>query len=191
MSKLTNSTREAIARAAIAFAFDPKEKALAKAEDALAREAHALLFPKKIIDAAKSLPAGWTRKISSLNYNVGGQKIELKASESLHVPALDKSNNDAGRSYYIVGAIQPGDLCDRIQGHAQTKEKLRDEKKIAQRQIEAMLAKVTTVKKLAEAWPEGEPFYSKYLDQPAPQVPALRVDEINAMLGLPDEAETA
>ncbi len=187
MSKLTNSTREAIARSAIAFAFDPKEKALAEAEDVLAREAHALLFPKKVVETAKSLPAGWITHLSGLNFNVGGQKIELRSSEALPVPAYDKSGNTAGYYGHRVGSIPFGDLCDRIQGHAQAKEKLKEERTLALRQIEAMLAKVTTVKKLAEAWPDGEPFYSKYIDKPAPQVPALRVDEINAMLGLPVE----
>lgn len=188
---MTNHTRGTILSAAIAFAFDPKEKALAEAEDALAREAHASVFTKKIIDTAKSLPEVWILKIATMTFNVGGQKIELKASERLPVPAKDKNDNIARYSGYITGTILPGDLCDRIQGHAQTKEKLKEEKATARRQLEAMLAKVTSVKKLAEAWPEGEPFYSQYLTKEAPQVPALRVDEINAMLGLPVVAEAA
>lgn len=188
MSRLTNHTREAIARAAIAFAFDPKEEALKQAEDALAREAHAFLFPKKVIDTAKSLPKGWISHLATLKLNAGGQQIEIRASEALPVPASDKNGNSAGYYGYMVGTIPTGELSDRIQGHAQAKEKLSDEKTVARRQVEAMLSNVTTVKKLAEAWPEGEQFYSKYLEREAPQVPALRVDEINAILGLPEAA---
>ncbi|MGN6534093.1 MAG: Nmad5 family putative nucleotide modification protein, partial [Mesorhizobium sp.] len=35
-----------------------------------------------------------------------------------------------------------------------------------------------------EVWPEGEPFYADYQDKPAPALPAVRVQEINQMLGL-------
>ncbi|WP_420959336.1 Nmad5 family putative nucleotide modification protein [Brucella sp. IR073] len=187
MSRITKYTRDAIASSAIAFAFDPKEKALKQIEHELAREVHAYLFPKDIIHIARSLPKGWIRHISTLKLNAAGHAIDVAAGEELPVPATDKNGNTAGSYGYLTGAIPPGDLADRLQGHAQVKEKLRDERKSARRQLDAMLAEITTIKKLAEAWPEGEPFYSKYLEREAPQVPALRVDEINEMLGLPIE----
>lgn len=186
MTRLTRHTRDAIAYAAINFAFDPKEEALRQAEDKLAREAYAEVFPKKETDLIANVPENWFRIDACLKFNVGGQTIVLRTIDSgLPVPYRRKGSDYGGYHCQSLGTIQPGDLCDRIQEHAQTKEKLKEERERARSQIKAMLTSVTTVKKLAEAWPEGEQFYSKYLKREAPQVPTIRVDEINTMLGLP------
>lgn len=186
MSRLTNDTRNAIARNAIAFAFDPKREALEKEESELAHEVHAHLFKKSDRDLVEKLDPKWIVRITVLKINANGQSIELTSGSALPVPYYGSQGN-VGNYYYTTGAIPSGDLCDRIQAHAMALEKYKEDRQGAYRKVEAMLTGVTTVKKLREAWPEGEQFYSPFEDKPAPQVPALRVEEINAMLGLPVE----
>lgn len=176
MSRLTVTTRERIAEAAVAFTFDPKKKVLDEIEAALAHEAHATVFSKAELDKAGKAPAGWIRRDTRLRFNVGGMTIDLNTSQAgLPVPY---------NSPMRVGSIEPGELCDRIQGHAKERDGLRIARKDAATKLTAMLASVTTVKKLREVWPEGEQFYAKYEAAPAPSVPAIRVEEINAILGL-------
>ena len=44
---------------------------------------------------------------------------------------------------------------------------------------------VTTIKKLLEAWPECKELLPTDIDEVKPQLPAVRVSELNAMIGLP------
>jgi len=183
MSKLTKYTRERIAAQAVAFAFDPKEEALKAQEDALAREAHAAVFKKAELDAIKKVPANWIRLDPCLRFNVGGQRLYLRTIDD-GLPVPYKIGDYAGYSCREIGAIEPGDLCDRIQTHAQAVEKCKTELRQAYIKVIALLDSVTTIKRLREVWPEGEPFYSKYEAQPAQKLPAVPASEVNAMLGI-------
>lgn len=172
--RLTNDLRDIIAGRAVNHAFDPKFKAHKKVEDALAREAYAAVFPAAELAAIAKVPANWFRHEKCLRFNVGGLRIALCVEgEGLAVP------------YYIgqYAAIQPGDLCDRIQKHAGAVEAEKAAMRSANAQLKAMLAKVSTLKKLREIWPEGQQFYAQY-EEVKTSLPAIRVDEINAALGL-------
>ncbi len=191
MARLTNYIRESIARSAINHAFDPKKEALSVTEDALACVAYAFVFSKKETDLVGKVPEYWFRLDSCLRFNVGGQSITLKLKKGLPVPYGTKNGSDSGYHCHNLGVIPHGDLCDRIQAHAQALEAYKEQRRGAERQVKAMLDAVTTTGKLKEVWPEGEQFYSVYDDVAAPKLPALRVDEINAMLGLASEQEAA
>ncbi|MDW9880507.1 hypothetical protein GOA90_25310 [Sinorhizobium meliloti] len=189
MPKLTNYMRESIAGRAVSHAFDPKKEALAKAEDALAREAYAFTFPKAETDLIATVPENWFRRDPCLLFNVGGQSIVLNvAGAGLPVPYRSKHSDNGSYRCNTVGVIPHGDLCDRIQKHAQAVEKYKEQRREAKRQVEAMLGSVTTTGKLKEVWPEGEQFYSKYDDVKPPSLPAVRAAEVNAILGLGEAA---
>ncbi len=47
---------------------------------------------------------------------------------------------------------------------------------------------VTTVKKLLQVWPESKELLPTDTDEVKPQLPAVRVSQLNAMIGLPSEA---
>lgn len=189
MPKLTKYSREAIARRAVAHAFDAKQEAIFANEDALAREAYALTFPAEELALVSTVPDNWFRLDACLRFNVGGQQIVLRLiGDGLPVPYRRLNEEYGSYGCNILGVIEHGDLCDRIQKHAQHAETVKNERRAALRATEAMLDAVTTTGKLKEIWPEGEPFYAQYDDKPAPSLPAVRVDEINALLGLPVEA---
>ncbi len=182
MQRLTNDVREAIANKAVAHAFDPRRAALAEEADTLGRAAYAVVFPKSETDKLASVPENWIRRDACLRFNVGGQHIKLNLVGD-GVPVPYRINGYAGYSCSVLGSIPHGDLCDKIQKHAVAVEKLKDESKAARQQLMAMLAKVSTFKRLRDIWPEGAQFFAGYEISSA-AVPALRVDEINAMLGL-------
>lgn len=189
MAKLTKYSREAIARRAVAHAFDPRQAELAKLEDALAREAYNLIFPDAEQKLVSKVPSNWFRLDACLQFNVGGQRITLNVEgDGLPVPYRMKGDRSGSYNCHIIGVIEHGELCDRIQAHAQLVDTVKSERRQALRATEAMLEAVTTTGKLKEVWPQGEQFYADYEDRPAPALPAVRVDEINAILGLAEAA---
>lgn len=182
--KLTKYTRQEIARAATAFAYDSKEKELRSAEDALAREAYATLFPEREIKAVLALPKNWIRFDECLQFNVGGQRLHLYTEKDKGLPVPYRIGDYAGYSSKTLGTIGHGDLCDRIQAHAGTVEKTKRARSDSYRKVLALTESVTTIKRLREIWPEGEQFYGKYANAPAVNLPAVQVAELNAELGL-------
>jgi len=63
-------------------------------------------------------------------------------------------------------------------------ETYKEERRAASSALRRMLDNVTTTKRLREVWPQGEQFFARFDKEDRPPPPALRVDEVNAMLGL-------
>lgn len=185
MTRLTKDLRTTIASAAVAHSFDPRAETLKVAEDALAREAYAFVIPAAEVKAAEAMPSNWYRRDPCLRFNVGGYTLRLQMiGDGVPVPYQAKGEAHGGYHCGSLGSIPAGDLCDRIREHAQNVEALKGERRTAFRAVFNMLDGVTTLKRLAEVWPDGEQFYKQYGATPAAGLPAVRVDEINAMLGI-------
>lgn len=185
MTRLTKYSRKAIASAATAHSFDPKSELLAATEDALAQEAYDSVIPAAEKKAAEAMPSNWYRRDACLRFNVGGYSLHLNLiGDGLPVPYKAKGEEYGGYHFGSLGSIPAGDLCDRIQAHAQAKDSLRTERQKAYRAVITMLDGVSTVKRLSEVWPEGEQFCAKYGTTTSANLPAVRVDEVNAMLGI-------
>lgn len=184
-SRLTNDMRQAISEAAVAHAFNPRRDELKKTEDQLAREAFACIFSAKEIEAVSKIPENWFRLDDCLKFNVGGQSITLRVEgQGLRVPYRAKGSANGGWGCNNLGSIPHGDLCDRIQKHAQAFETYKEERRNAARVTMAMLNAVNTTKRLREVWPEGLQFFVMYEGEERQPLPAVRVDEINQILGL-------
>lgn len=180
--RLTNDLRAAITAAAITNAFDKKKSLLEKVESELAIEAYKVVFSKNELDAVTKLPKNWVRYDECLRFNVAGQSITLNTRPGLAVPYSVAGAR--GYGCHILGVIESGELCDRIQKHAADKETYKAIRSSTQKKLEAMLNKITTLKKLREVWPEGVEFYQKYEEPKQAALPAIRMDEINVALGL-------
>ena len=186
MTRLTNDIREHIGRAAIKAAFDPRGEELAKAEDALCREAFAFCYTADEIKKAKALPDYWLRRDPCLRFVANGMRITLCTLADHHlIPYASKRTGRGGYDCHADhGAIADQDLADRIVAHARAKESLREERDNAERKLMSLINRFSTVKKLADAWPEGAPFYQRYLENPDALPPAVRFDDVNAALGI-------
>lgn len=185
MTRLTNEIREHISRQAVAAAFNQRFDAMAAAEDALAREAYADVFSEAERAMASQMPGYWLRRDPCLNFNAGGYRIKLcTTADHLPVPYQGKGDDHGYHCRSSQGTIKDQDLSDRIRAHATAKEALSDEKKRVARSLSQMLQSVNSIKRLKEVWPEGQPFYARYLESKAFAPPAIRMDEINAALGL-------
>ena len=66
-------------------------------------------------------------------------------------------------------------------------QKLEAKKKDIESNVWAALNSVTTVKRLIEVWPESKELLPKEADKASTALPALRVEDLNKMIGLPSE----
>jgi len=121
--------------------------------------------------------------------NWRGTKVTWRVGASgysivLHVKdPLPSVHGRASAKYFVV---KPGTLADAIQQWQQDCTEWVAEKRTMQTKVNAVLNSVTTFNSLQKTWPGGERFY-KHLPVDFPfrnQVPAVRVEELNAALGL-------
>jgi hypothetical protein len=185
--RLTKWDRESIQKRAIEAAFKERTEALAKDEDRLGRRAYEHLFTTAERKAAKALPDNWLRRDACLRFNVDGLSVLLTLSDGgVPVPYRGKGSQSGGYSCSPLGAIQNGPLADEIKAHLKALEDLKQDRDRAKHALWAVLQSVSTLKGLQTAWPEGEPFWSALASRAnEPNVPAPRIEELNAMLGLP------
>lgn len=177
--KLTNWDRDNIVRAAGKGAFAARRLAHEAAGEALAFEAYAFIVTPAEQKAIAKLPARWWKRDKCLRFNVEGQRITLNVPEpGVLVPP------SSGGYCETLGAITEGDLCSRIQAHAQAGEALKAEQKDAEAKVKALVYSVTTTAKLREVWPEGEAFYDGIESRSPSSLPMVRVAEVNAALGI-------
>lgn len=177
--KITNYMREKIRDAAVTAGFAERTEKLAIAEDQIARKVYSYLMDAKVVAIAETLPAEWVARTTAIRVNAGGYNATLQMLEQRVVPY--------GTSYRYdrLGDIKHGPLCDEIQTHVNLVKDLTAEKEKAKRATYQMLSGISTIGKLEEVWPEGAAFYAEYKTAPPVQLPAIRTDEVNAMLGLP------
>lgn len=182
--KLTNEMRAVIAKKAIAATFDPQDMALADAEHVLACEGYQAVYAEDVRAKAADLPAHWLRRDQCINYTVKGMRITLCTKDS-HFP-VPYETRSGSRGYHCHGSHGEltGDLGQKVFEHATAKENLKAKRKEAMIKLLAMLGSVSTFGKLETVWPEGRQFYEAFLAQRVPLPPAVRTDEINAILGL-------
>lgn len=116
------------------------------------------------------------RMDSCLRFNCGGYDLRFTVTPAVAVPY----STHCAR----LGTLT-GDLAERGQAHANAGQTFRTEYETAYCALLRMLEGVGSVKALHKAWPEGIEFYKTYLTAaPGANVPALRVEEVNKMLGL-------
>jgi hypothetical protein len=180
MSRITNSIRESICRKAINAAFKEREEAHAAQEHALGMEAYEAVIPAAERKAAAKMPENWLRMDGCLKFNANGWSVTLCVKPSVPVP----------QSPYCqpLGSVT-GDLAERIQAHCTAIKERKEAKHRAEREMTGFLEQFRSIKQMREAWPEGEPFYAEFdVERKSAGVPAVRVAEINKMLGIKEAA---
>lgn len=182
--RLTNMDRDLIIADAVETSFKARREAHKAAEDALARRCYEAVFPEKVRKQAMAMPKGWLHLDACLRFNVAGLDAVLNVDgDGLPVPS------QARKYCQRLGSIADEALASEVRVHLDATEALRNEERKALSTVKALLYSVTTVKALREVWPEGEPFYGKLAPKDGgSRLPAPRIVELNAMLGLAAEA---
>lgn len=199
MTRLTNYIREAICLDVLAHRFKQPVLDLLAVADQLGQDIYAYLYPPEILAQMQALPESFFRRQNHINIYVlderpnlyFGPYIEyLKGYHSVTMQNHEVPNRIIAErdypTYNNMLSLTP-DLKKRAEILIQERNRHNAAYNTAETQIHAALAAVGTVKRLIEAWPEVEPFAAKWLeDSPKkPQLPAIPVASLNAMLDLP------
>lgn len=171
--RLTNLDRERICLAAVATRFDPLEQALSHEEHALADQVYRSLIPVEEEAFAAGLPAYWHSRTNRIYTNVAGQWHWLEFSAKRIIPDS------------LKWVVEDGPLAATIQQFAIRREKLRAQRKDAHRAVRTMLDSISSLKSLETNWPEGKEFYQFLYNAKAAPLPAVPVQTVNSILGLP------
>ncbi|WAX22816.1 hypothetical protein MAJJADAN_00054 [Pseudomonas phage Amjad_SA] len=194
MTRITNAIRDEIVSNAVAKSgilevikqldekrFDWIERARI---EVLGGEERAAEYAK-INDEAKSkhdaLPE-YMREFSRLVNRDGLLYLNL-AGASLRLPMRAWAEVPNGRR--AITADNP--LCQEFYDLEDALRDATSKRNSIRQQVTATVGKFTTVKRLLDAWPEAKELLPKLVPEAKPQLPAVQVADLNAMLGLPSD----
>lgn len=85
--------------------------------------------------------------------------------------------------------IKQGDpLADEFHSIEKADSEVKDEERNVRANVMGALSKVGSVKRLLEMWPEAKELLPEDLSPVKAQLPAVKTEDLNAMIGLPTEA---
>jgi hypothetical protein len=177
MSTLSNTACEAIMKAALDARFAERQKALDAQEEELALDCYNRAFPEAVRQAAASLPKGWLRRDECLRMTFGYRTTTLRTS-SERAPLMPQGGCQ------ILIRLHDQDLIDRFDALTTARDAFKSEWDKAVNALRSLLRSARTVKQLAAAWPEGEPYYRFAMERAKAGLPVVTSDEVNAILGL-------
>lgn len=174
--RLNGEIKSGIITACLESIYKEQEVSLKKVEQQLALDCYNTIFPKDVVKKVNALPEGWVREDSCLILNAAGWSVTLHAKEKVRVPHTNNCRQ--------IGSVT-GELAERVQQLSQDKKKLTETRARNFAQLSSFLQNFKTLATLQQAWPEGEPFYKKYLEsRSSTEVPAIYVAQLNESLGL-------
>jgi hypothetical protein len=191
--RITASIRDALIRAAKDRRFAEEREVLVKKQANLeeVRKAHGdanyrELF-KDSLELLKTIPDGWLQTTTAVRVNVEGTRVtEVNFHDPRPIP-----HNRGG--WGVIFATIPQDsqiLVRRKELDALEQEYqearvdlVRRERELAVK-VEAVISSVTTTGRLKEIWPEVTELLPASSQPAGAMLPAIRLDELNAELGL-------
>lgn len=175
---LTNHIRDEIIADVVTKTFAKEEAKIKKNEHQIGMAAYAKTYSASERKLADQLSAGWVSKDSRLRFNIGGMDMRFTVNEHVSV------KGSSGYCHRLGDIADDKIKQDALDLHG-AKEKLREDVGRLRAQLKSVLYAVNTYKRLKDTWPEGEKFYIKYAPKGDQSLlPAIRVNELNAALGL-------
>lgn len=179
MTRLTNDIRNEICESAITASFKKQNDKLKAEETKIGMQLYRSLYKKSELDIIAKLDKKWLDIDECLRFNCGGFDLTFCVEPGVAVPQRE------GYGCRRLGNITDPDLVYKAQDFAKRKEDAKAEERKAEQALRAVLFSVNTVKRLAEVWPEGAAYYDYLLAEVENTgVPAIKMQELNAMLGL-------
>jgi hypothetical protein len=166
-----------------------REIAMEKREHALALRCYNAALPVNVRNALAKVDelspnVKWFNTNRQAGFNVAGQRMTFHTGENTRVP-----HNYWAHTNSIGKAITLEDnekLVNEVRAWQDESEKLKAERKTAEKTLDVLLKSVRTTESLFKVWPEGKKFYSSPplpAGQPS-HLPAVQMDMLNKMLGL-------
>lgn len=198
MTRLTNDTRDRILNDLIRHRFQPEMDAINAATKVLANAVYETVYDAETRQKMDALPEGWLFEDDDLEVTFAGRRVRIGLNgsmwhnEPLNILARGSDqvfrrflNKHRSNSIAHFGADHPHSLA--FEKITQDRDRLKEAVSISKRQTSAALNAVSTVEALIKAWPEVKPFAERWIEEKdsRPKLPAIPVESLNAVLGLP------
>lgn len=185
-TRMTNMDRQAIASAITAHKFDPLEKEAKDKRFELAEKVYDRVYSKADKEWMAAAPKGGLVMSSTFSIRVAGQwhQVEFKEAKPIFAAHSGYGRDD----YYHFSA---GDELGEAVVAAASRT-LREERNDAYNRVVAALSAFRNFEDVLTGWPEAESFVKAQMQTKAvmvPGLPAIKIADLNAALGLPPETK--
>lgn len=147
-----------------------------RAAELEALDAQIRKLQEKIPEALRSSCGGGLDRNSCVYVNIAGAKVYVSFGDS--VPSRYRN--------HVITADNP--LAQQFYDLEAEEKALDDDQATLSAHVRGALSKFTTVKRLLDAWPEAKELLPDRLPEAKPTLPAVRTEELNALIGLPSDA---
>jgi hypothetical protein len=175
-NRLTNDRRLQIRTALLDIKFKPRREAVQKRRMRLAEDVYDIAFGEPMIRRMNRLPDGWLKTSTSFGARLGKLDFHQDTKVGRRFPS-------ATGMYSIVALDAHHKLSVEFANIVAEENSLHEESAELQNKIDAVLRAAATDNKLYEIWPELKSVSLPALPKPV-QLPAVRVDTLNTILGL-------
>lgn len=163
-----------------------RELALCKTSDRLGLACYKIAVDAAVRKAAALMPDNWLEKTLTISFNVAGQSVVLTCNPALPVPARYRGSYGGQYLGKAITLTDHPELVREVREWQHDIEQFKQDKKVAEQTLHAMLKHVGSTDSLFKLWPEGKKFYSvpPLTPQVRTGVPAVQMQKLNEMLGL-------
>lgn len=183
MSRLTKQLREKMLEAVLDHAFASKQQAANRELIAAGEKIYTDIYGAHLI-AMESLPNGFMNTGRYVYIAIAGQKHCVELSEKKKIGYSHDSRHSNSAKLYV--GDEP--VAKEFMKAVEVVSDIKAQRSQMHREVNAVLESVHTFKKLWEVWPESKSVLEKFEDKPAIAIlPAVQVDRLNSILGLPSE----
>lgn len=198
MTRLTNEIRDKIIDNAIIKAVGDRESVQLKSladkfsekliETAVGDKAEELTkVDQNIKDLIASIPSDFRiyendmhlNRDKYVRLNIAGQAVDWEFDKEEIFPVTN------WRERYVIP--QGHELVSLMEDYRAEVKAIDDIKSNVRENVRALVYSVTTVKKLLEVWPESEELIPQNVAKPSIQLPSIKIEQLNALIGVPSE----
>lgn len=182
---LTQTIRENITELAVKSSLSKRIEKLKVEEQELAEMIYGRIYDEVTQYNMNKLSANFFHSTSKVYVTTAGKNTRWPDSEQL---VLKSSRRIAANHYYnsslqlYVDGLSNMPFEKRLFKFIKDRKQLELDRKTLEIKISGMLSGLRTVKQLQNEWPSGLKFYKGYLEEPLPNLPCVRGDEIDTLI---------
>jgi len=202
MTRLTSDLRTSILTQILKRGFLGRLMEQIKLETDFAKDVYDFLYAEelKIVD---KVPSRWISEAAFISLMINNEHVSLSWTWgynngtfnkilSPYQSSITRKLPPGAASYYAAHVFDYDDpFAERWERIKDAREKLGTEYRTASAQANTILNNFGTVSKLVKTWPEIEPVVKELLGQPAVELPALPIADLNKVFDLPPETKAA
>lgn len=175
--RLTKEDKRVIANNAVRIALEDHRKRLGEFENALAVRGYEECYPVDVISKMNALPLEFFYQTSIIYVRTGEYGVAaLNMKSSRRVSAADNA--------FRRPLWEPSDaIQSMVKGFCADRDNFRTGELTLHKEVVTLLNPLTTLSKLQQVWPEGEPYYRFITERtPVENPPAVLPAKVNALL---------